>query len=134
MQPGDLRVAAALGHDLGAQARLLLGTLDQVMACERRQSLEEPGRLVDGEEAVGGFRPIALADAGDQGFLGGEIAIEIARTHRGLRADLLHRGAVKARARKAALGGIENLQTAVGLPLDVGATHLNPPTPDIAVQ
>jgi hypothetical protein len=35
---------------------------------------------------------------------------------------------MKARARKAALGGIENLQPAVGLPLlDTGATHLVSP-------
>jgi len=30
-------------------------------------------------------------------------------------------------AGKAALSGIKNLQPTIGLPLDIGATHLNPP-------
>jgi hypothetical protein len=30
-------------------------------------------------------------------------------------------------AGKAALGGIKDFQPTVGLPLDIGATHLNPP-------
>jgi hypothetical protein len=34
---------------------------------------------------------------------------------------------VKTRAGKTALSGVKNLQPAVGLPLNIGATHLNPP-------
>ena len=70
-----------------------------------------------------GLRAVALGDTRDDLFLGWEIAIKIAWAHPGLGADFLHRGLVEARAGKARLRGDEDFVAAVGLRLDVGATH-----------
>ena len=53
-------------------------------------------------------RAVGLADRLDDRFLRGEIAVERARAHAGLGADLLHRGALEAGAHETGLGGIED--------------------------
>ncbi len=105
--------------------------IDQMMARERGQAFEEIRRLIDCAETLGSFGAVALADARDDRFLGGEIAVEVARAHAGFGADVLHRGLMEAGAGKAALGGVENLGAAVGLALDVWRTH---ESPDIAAR
>ena len=60
---------------------------------------EQAVRQVGVGELLRHLGAVALGDAGDQRFLGGEIAVEVARAHPGLGADFLHRGLVKARLR-----------------------------------
>ena len=60
-------------------------------------------RQIGAGELLRDLGAVALGDAGDHRFLGAEIAIEIARAHAGLGADLLHRGLVEARAHETAL-------------------------------
>ena len=70
---------------------------------------------------------VALGDAGDDRFLGREIAIDVAGAHPGLGADLLHRGLVKAHTGKAAPRRVEDFRAAVGMQLGVGLTQGIPP-------
>src|SRR3954470_16686249 len=89
---------------------------------KRREALEEilgahRGEILRGQGAI------ALRDAGDDVFLGAEVAIEVARAHAGLSADLLHRGLMKARPREAGLRGAQNFTPAVGRELDIGPAH-----------
>ncbi len=116
------RIAAALRHDLGTERNLLHAALDQVMLRQRGEAFEEVA-LADRRELLRGLGALALRDAGDDVFLGAEVAVEVARAHAGLRADLLHRGLVEPRPRKAGLRRREDFVAAVGLQLDVGAAH-----------
>ena len=116
------RIAAALRHDLGAQRNLFHAALDQIVLRQRGEALEEIP-LADRRELLRGLGALALRDAGDDVFLGAEVAVEIARAHAGLRADLLHRGLVEPGPRKAGLSRREDFVAAVRLQLDVGAAH-----------
>ena len=89
---------------------------------DRQKAVREIGVV----EFVRQFGAVALGDAGDDRFLGGEVAVEIARAHAGFQADLLHRGAVEAVAREAVLRGVQDGASPVGLMLDVGASHAPP--------
>ena len=60
-------------------------------------------------EALGKVGPVALGEAGDQVFLRIEVDVERAGADQRLLADVLHGRAVKARARKADLGGVEDV-------------------------
>ena len=65
-------------------------------------------------ELAGEAGAVALAEAGDQRVLGGEVAVEIAGAHARLRRHVLHGRAVKAGAREAALRGVEDVRAALG--------------------
>ena len=104
----------------------VVAAIDQMMTRKAGQPFEELRRVVDQREALDRVGAVALADAGDQRLFRGEVAIEIARAHTGLTADVLHGGAVKAGARKAALGRIENFSPPVGLALWIGLPHVVP--------
>src|SRR5262249_19950930 len=119
----DLRAAAALRHDLGAQPDLLGAALDQVVAREAGEPGEEVGRLLHGEEALRRLGAVALGDAGDDRFLGRKVAVEIAGAHLRLGADLLHRGLMEAGADETAFRRVEDFGPAVSLQLDVGVAH-----------
>ena len=93
-----------------------------MMLRERREPVEEI-TVADRGELLRGLGAIALRDAGDDVFLGAEVAIEIARAHPGFGADLLHRGLMKARTGKAGLRRFEDLPSAVGLQLSISSTH-----------
>jgi len=84
---------------------------------------EQTMREVGAGELLADFGPVTLRDAGDQGLLRREVAVEVARAHAGLGADVLHGGAVEARAHEAALGRRKDLGAAVGLGLHVGTAH-----------
>src|SRR5262249_32879630 len=118
----DHRVAAALGEDLGAERDLLDTALDQVVLRHRGEAIEQIA-LPHRGELLGGKRALAFRNAGDDLFLGAEIAIEVARTHPGLGADLLHRGLVKTRAGKTGLRRGEDLVAAVSLELGIRPAH-----------
>ncbi len=62
----------------------------------------------DRGKKLGVLGAIGLADRLDDRLLRGEIAVERARAHAGLGADLLHRGALEAGAHEADLGGVED--------------------------
>ena len=68
------------------------------------------------------FGAVALADAGDQGFLAIEVDVERARADGGRLADVLHGGGVKAAARKAAMGGVQDVVApgALGIGFEFG--------------
>jgi hypothetical protein len=70
---------------------------------------------------------VALGDAGHERLFGGEIAIEVARAHARLDADLLHRRPMEARAHEAALGRGKDLGLTIGSKLNVGPSHAKPP-------
>jgi hypothetical protein len=95
-----------------------------VLLRQHRNAVEEVS-LADRRKLLRGLGAVALHDAGDDVFLGAEIAVEIARTHPGLGADRLHRGLVEARAGKAGLRRCEDLVAAIGLQLGVGPAHGN---------
>ena len=119
----DLRIAAALRHDLGAERDLLVRLHREMVVRQPLEHREEAAREVGAGELLRDLGAVALGDAGDERFLGGEIAIEVARAHAGLGADVLHRGAMEAGAHKAALRRGEDLGPAVRLLLFVSPTH-----------
>ena len=80
----DGRIAAALRHDLGTERNLLHAALDQMVLRQRGEALEEVA-LADRRELLRGLGALALRDAGDDVFLGAEVAVEVARAHAGLR-------------------------------------------------
>src|SRR5262245_17505889 len=91
---------------------------------------EQAAGEISARELLRDLGAIALGDAGDERLFGGEIAVEIARAHAGFGANLLHGGAVKARAHKAALRRSQNLGATVRLKLGVSPAHdRDPPTP-----
>ncbi len=57
---------------------------------------------------------VALAKAGDERVLGGEVAIEVAGAHARFRRHVHHRGAMEAGADEAPLGGVEDVRAALG--------------------
>src|SRR4029079_2899783 len=118
----DGGIAAALGHDLGAERTLLQAALDQMMLRQRREAIEEIA-LPDRSELLRGLGAVALRDRRDDVFLGAEVAIEIARAHACLAADLLHRGLMEAGARETGLRGDEDFVAAIGRELDIGPAH-----------
>ena len=120
---GDLRIAARLRHHLGAQQHLLVRPHGEVVVRHALEHGEEAVREVGAGELLRHLGAVALGDAGDQRLLRGEVAVEVARAHAGLGADVLHRGAVKPRAHEAALRGRQNLGAAVGLELGVRPAH-----------
>ncbi len=111
----DLRVARRLKPDLEAHGALVGGLFVEVVVAELGQRLHEVGRRRDLGEALGEVRPIALGKAGDQVFLGVEVDVERAGADQRLLADVLHGGAVKAGAREADLGGVEDVLAASAL-------------------
>ena len=92
----DLGIAARLRHDLGAELDLLVGPLGEMVVRHAFEHGEEALRQVGAGELLRHLGAVALGDAGDERFLGGEVAVEVARAHAGLGADLLHRGLVEA--------------------------------------
>ena len=118
----DGRIAAALRHDLGTERDLFEAALDQMLLRERREAIEEI-LGAHRREILRRLGAIALGDAGDDLFLGAEVAIEVAGAHAGLGADFLHRGLVEAGTREARLRSSENFAAAVGRELDIGPAH-----------
>ena len=107
-----LRVASA---QISRQSFALSG--DASSKCRRpsarkavRKSLAAVAQLAEFPAEIGA---VALAEAGDQRVLGGEIAIEIAGAHAGLRRHVLHGRAVEAGAAEAALRRVQDLRPAV---------------------
>ena len=69
------------------------------------------------------FRAVAFGDARDDRFLGGKVAVEIARAHPRFGADVLHRGLMEAGARDAAPRGLQNFGPAIFLKGGTDARH-----------
>ena len=113
------RIAAALRHDLGTERDLLEAALDQMLLRERRKAIEEI-LGAHRREILRRLGAITLGDAGDDLFLGAEVAIEVARTYARLGEHFLHRGLVEAGTREAGLRSSENFAAAVGRELDIG--------------
>ncbi len=74
-------------------------------------------------EMLADLGTVTLGNAGDQRLLRGEVAIEVARAHARLGADVLHRRAVEPGAHEAALGGRQDLGPTVRLKLGIGPAH-----------
>ena len=83
--------------------------LVEVVVAELRKRLHEIGRRRQVGEALGKVGAVALGETGDQVFLRIEVDVERSGADQRLLAEVLHRRAVKARARKADLGGIEDV-------------------------
>ena len=79
-----------------------------------------------GEAAHVVLAPVGLGDRLDDRFLGREVAIERARAHAALGADLLHRGALEAGPDEAVLGCLEDALDLLVAPL--GARHARLPS------
>ena len=106
----DRLVAHGFGADLGKQRRSV--RLVDVPHMRHRpfdHAVDDGFGLlrIDGKK-LGVLGAIGLADRLDDRLLRGEIAVERARAHAGLGADLLHRGALEAGAHETYLGGIED--------------------------
>ena len=86
---------------------------DQKAPAKRGERPHEVGRAGDLGEAVGEFGPLALGDAGDEGFLVAEVDVERAGANCCFAADVLHRGAMEAGARKAVFRSIEDVIAAL---------------------
>ncbi len=71
------------------------------------------GPAGDLREAIGELGALALADTRDEGFLAVEVEVERAGADHRFAADILHRGAVEAGARKAVSRRIEDMITAL---------------------
>ena len=86
--------------------------------CLRPSRGEALDEILGADEGVEVFRhlgAVALGEAGRDRVLRGEIAIEVARAHLRLGGDVLHGGAMEARAHEAALGRVEDADAALGL-------------------
>ena len=70
------------------------------------------GRLGHLLDAFGEFGAVALAESGDQRFLAVEVDVERTRRDGRLAADVLHGRGVKAAARKAVLGRVQDMLAA----------------------
>ena len=111
----DLGVAHRLDRDLHSHGVLEGGLVRQIVLTEVRQRRHELRRRRQLGEALGELGAVALGDARDQVLLGGEVDVERAGADQRLLADVLHGRAVKAGAREADLGGVEDVLAAGAL-------------------
>ena len=104
-------VARRFGPDFQAELRLgaIAGAVLEMAAAEIAEGSEEIARRRSHRgELLRQSDAVAFAEPGNQRVLGGEVAVEVARAHAGLRRHVLHGRAVEAGARETALGGIED--------------------------
>ena len=90
------------------------GSADEMLAAELLELIEQ--RAVVGAELAEIGRDqgtVALGHAGDDGVLGAEVAIEIARAHARLGRDVLHRRRMEPGAREDALRRVEDADMAL---------------------
>jgi hypothetical protein len=109
------RIAGRLGPDLEAKDRLLARLLLEMLAAEPGEAVDE---ILGAGQRVEVFRhlgAVALGEAARDRVFRGKVAIEVAGAHLRLGGDVLHGGAVEARAHEAALGCVEDAGATLGL-------------------
>ena len=120
-----LRSGEVLGDDVVILDGVSPGEQVAATGCHALDHREQALREIGAGEILRELGAVALGNAGDQRLLGGEVAVQVAGTHAGLGADLLHRGPVKSGTHEAALRRFEDLVPAVGLPLELRLAHGN---------
>ena len=116
-------ITPALRHDFRAEADLIGGAFDEVVARQCGEARKEILGELRGGKLRADFCAVAFGDARDDRFLGGKVAVEIARAHPRFGADVLHRGLMEAGARDATPRGLQNFGPAIFLKGGTDARH-----------